>query len=236
MVEKHVWSLSEYVCCSSSHAIYSWEECVIRTADGQVQSKLCSFQNFPNHPQPHHRNQCGKILMKVKSSHGTLSLYPRLIYCYCSVIESLKGMIGKSGFIDRCEQWRQQPSPDGVYSDIYDGNVWKEFLSVDGVLFLSAPFNFALQLNVDLFQPFKHTQHAEGVIYLSILNLPRQERFLKQYILLVGVIPGPKEPALHINAFLQPLVDELKQLWEGVCVKTSNSTSAIIRAAHICVA
>ena len=32
------------------------------------------------------------------------------------------------------------------------------------------------------------------------------------------------------------LDDELKQLWEGVCVKTSNSTSAIIRAALICVA
>lgn len=235
--KKRMEPFRKYVCCSSCHAIYPWEECVIQAADGQVESKLCSYQEFPHHPQAHHRIQCGNTLMKkVKSSKGRVSLYPRLIYCYCSVIESLKEMVIKPGFIERCEQWREQKSPEGIYSDIYDGNIWKEFMSVDGVPFLSAPFNFALQLNVDWFQPFKHTKHAEGAIYLSILNLPRQERFLKENVLLVGVIPGPKEPALHINSLLQPLVDELKELWEGVCVKTLDSTCAIIRAALICVA
>ena len=104
---------------------------------------------------------------------------------------------------------------EGKYCDVYDGKVWKDFMTVEGVPFLSAPFNFALQLNVNWFQPFKHTQHSEGVIYLSILNLPREDRFLKKNILLVGIIPGPKKPALHMNTFLQPLVNELKQLWEG---------------------
>ena len=111
----------------------------------------------------------------------------------------------------------------------------KFVMTVDDVPFLSAPFNFALQLNVDWFQPFKHTQHSEGAIYLSILNLPREERFLKENIL-AGVIPGPKEPSLHMNSFLQPLADELKQLWEGVYMNIPNKMSTIIRAALICVA
>ena len=37
-------------------------------------------------------------------------------------------------------------------------------------------------LNVDWYQPFEHTQHSEGAIYLTVLNLPRQERFLKEKI------------------------------------------------------
>ena len=68
---------------------------------------------------------------------------------------------------------------------------------VNGQNFLASPFNYTFHLNVDWFQPFLHTQHSEGAIYLSVLNLPRQKRFLKENIILVGVIPGPKEPAIH---------------------------------------
>ena len=45
----------------------------------------------------------------------------------------------------------------------YDGNIWKEF-DYEGKPFLSLPFSFAFHLNVDWFQPFKHTQHA-GAVY-----------------------------------------------------------------------
>ena len=230
-------SLKKFVCCASCHAIYHWEECIVQNEDGQKESKLCTFKEFPDHPQSQHRNQCGHALMKaVKSSQGQLKLYPQLIYCYCSVIESLRGMIRKTDFIEKCEHWRERMTTDGKYYDVYDGKVWKDFMTVNDVPFLSAPYNFAFQLNVDWFQPFKHTQHSEGAIYLSILNLPREERFLKENVILVGIIPGPKEPAIDMNSFLQPLVDELKELWEGVIVSIPNKISTIIRAALICVA
>ena len=68
------------------------------------------FQNcahFPNHPQRQHRQPCGQCLMKkIKSSRGVLSLHPRLIYSYKSVIESLQEMVLKPGFIEKCELWR----------------------------------------------------------------------------------------------------------------------------------
>ena len=67
-----------------------------------------------------------------------------------------------------------------------------------GLIFLSkygqpAPFNYALHLNSDWFQ------HSEGAIYLSVLNLPA---FLKENLFLVGIIPGLKEPDLHMKSFL----------------------------------
>ena len=82
----------------------------------------------------------------------------------------------------------------------------KEFLIYNGTPFLSAPYNYAFQLNVDWFKPFKHTQHSEEAVYLSIMNLPRKERFLQENIILACVIPGPHEPSLLMNSLLNPLV------------------------------
>jgi hypothetical protein len=47
-------------------------------------------------------------------------------------------------------------------------------------------------------------------------NLP-PNKFLKQgFIFLALVIPGPKEPKKQMNIFLHPLMEEMKELWQGV--------------------
>ena len=117
---------------------------------------------------------------------------------------------------------------------VYDGRIWQEFQSVNGIPFLSLPFNYAFLINIDWFQPYKHTVHSEGVIYLALLNLPRQERFLQKNVILVGVIPGPKEPKKNVNSFLAPLVEELLHLWKGVIMTTEKNTKVLVRAALIC--
>ena len=124
---------------------------------------------------------------------------------------------------------------DNVYEDVYDGRVWKQFLTPNNIPFLSLPYNFALCLNVDWFQPFKHSNYSCGAIYVAILNLPRSKRYSSDNVILLGVIPGPKEPELTINSFLEPFVDELLQLWDGVAMKTHNS-AVLVRAALLCVA
>ena len=50
------------------------------------------------------------------------------------------------------------------------------------------------------------------VIYLALVNLPREIRFRKENVIIIGVIPGPKEPKGNINFLLKPLVDELLDL------------------------
>ena len=174
-------------------------------------------------------------MKNVQSASGKQLLCPRLIYSYKSLIESLKEMLLQPGFVEMCEKWRQLPLANDAYNDVYDGQIWKDFLVWKGVPFLSASFNYALHLNVDWFQPFEHTQHSEGVVYLSIFNLPRKERFLQHNILLVGIIPGPKEPELHINSFLQPLIDQLKMLWKGVEMLTPTYGPIIVHAALLCI-
>jgi len=116
--------------------------------------------------------------------------------------------------------------------DIYDGKVWGQLLETN---FFMSPYNLAVLLNVDWFQPFSRIRDSVGVLYLSIANLPRNLRYLQENIILLGIIPGPKEPKLNINSYLQPLVDELKEFWYGTEITLSSGRIITSRVCLICV-
>lgn len=174
------------------------KDCVEHLPNGDIVSKTCPYVRFPRHPQKQHRKACGTLLLKtVRTSAGSTALYPKMLYCYKRFTESLQGMLLRPGFLNSCEKWRNRSIQEGCLEDVYDGRIWKEFMSYKGAPFLSVPYNFALSLNVDWFQPFKRTNYSVGALYIAIQNLPREERFLSENTILVGVIPG--EPKLVIK-------------------------------------
>ena len=117
--------------------------------------------------------------------------------------------------------------------DVYDGNVWKEFLAD----FLSSPFSYLLTLNVDWFQPFERSMYSLGAIYITIQNLPRSIRYKPENVILVGLMPGPREASHNINSYLGPLVLELQQAWkEGFIVMSPHQIPVTVRLALSCVA
>lgn len=72
--------------------------------------------------------------------------------------------------------------------------LWAEFQNMAGAPFLSSSHTYALMLNLDWFQPYKLTQSSVGALYLTIMNLPYNQRFKRENIILLGIIPGPGEP------------------------------------------
>ena len=135
-----------------------------------------------------------------------------------------------------CEAWRLRKIPPDFLCDIYDGQIWKQFQYINNIPFLATPHNLALMLNIDWFCPFKHSPYSVGAIYIVIANLPRSERFKKENVILVGLIPGPSEPPLHINSYLDPLVEELIALYTmGMCISSPDfSESITVKAVLIC--
>lgn len=124
--------------------------------------------------------------------------------------------------------------PDAHLANICDGCVWSDFQSSG---FLEAPFCYLLTLNVDWFQPFTHIEYSVGVMYLTVQNLPHNERYKEENIILVGIIPGPFEPPLTINSYLAPLVEDLKTAWcSGITVPMCNGSEVTVRLALSCVA
>ena len=229
-------SFDKLVCCPKCSSLYTTEECIVTKSGGSKESAPCKFRKFPQHRHHIHRSPCGTQLMKwVRSPAGTTYLYPRQLYCCQSIISILKERLLSTNFVNACESWRCRKTTPGLYKDIYDGKVWQDFMTINGVPFLSSPYTYALCLNVDWFQPFKHSQYSCGALYVSILNLPRSERYSADNTVLLDVIPGPKEPELTVNTFLEPFVNELLKLWNGVLMRTT-STTVLVRAALLCVA
>lgn len=68
------------------------------------------------------------------------------------------------------------------------------------------------------------------------MNLPRSKRFLKENMILVGLIPGPNEPSLNVNSYLELLIDELKVLWKEGIMPDYPTQQLLMKEALLCVA
>ena len=209
-------SITKYVVCPKCCALYTMADL----------KAICSHRMALEIPKcfaqlnAYTTCKCSTALLK-KVKHGDhYKLVPKRVYAYNSVKCSLAKLYSRSDFHIKCQHWMSRQSSPDLYSDIYDGNVWKAFQSVKGKPFLQQAYNLCLKLNVDWIQPFEHTQYSMGIIYLAVENLPRSERFKVENIIVVGCIPGPREPKGNINSFLKPLVDELLELWSGVQLST----------------
>ena len=231
LIEKkiHQSSFVKYVVCRKCHFLYKPNECLEKRG-GQTVIKTCKNTNVSSTLC---RNQ---LLRTVITSDGKHKYYPYLTFAYKSLVESLKGLFARKGLYELCQKNRMMLSTDGTMRDVHDGKIWHHIKTDDGSAFLTKENNFALMLNIDWFQPFKHRQYSVGVIYLVLVNLPRKMRFKRENVILVGLIPGPNEPKKTVNHFLKPLVDELLTLWQGVLIYLSNGRSLTLRFALICVA
>ena len=221
-------TFQQLVVCQDCNSIYPMKDCIDRPGV----SKLCKYRAFPR------SSMCNSVLLKtVELASRKKILYPFSVYCYNSLKSNLDRLFAQPDFVELCEHWRKRNHASGIMSDVYNGNIWLDFQVVSGKPFLAAPFNLAYSLNIDWFQPYKLTQSSVGVIYLTILNLPRSVRNSQKYVLLVGIIPGPHEPKRDINSFLKPLVDELQLLWSGQYIRIPSLPNLqLVRAALVCIA
>ena len=181
------------------------------------------------------RSPCGQQLLKVvRSSSGSEYLVPFQTYCYMSVIKGMEELLNRPLLAQQCEKWRSRTLKPDKLCDVYDGQMWQHFqYDADGLPFLAAPNNYLLMLNCDWFQPFRHTPFSVGILYLAVENLPREVRFKRENLLVIGIIPGPSEPSMNINSYLKPLVEDLQTLWTGVTVDIDGKETKI-RAAVGC--
>ena len=209
----------KFAVCPRCAALYDLTSCT-RHVGGQIVSNICT-----NKPFKKGRKECGEALArKVVLNSGKVCFYPYKLYCFNSVIDQVEALLKRPGFPEMCEEWRDRHVDDHIVADVYDGSIWKDFLKYKGDNFLNVPQNLAFAINVDWFQPFKRrNDRSVGVIYLVLLNLPREQRFKWENVIVAGIIPEMKKEPKSLNTFLAPIVDELKALWKGVKLSTSLS-------------
>ncbi|XP_048502914.2 uncharacterized protein LOC104883277 [Beta vulgaris subsp. vulgaris] len=101
----------------------------------------------------------------------------------------------------------------GEMSHPADSPAWK-FIDKEYTSFASDPRNVRLGLACDGFQPFDNSTHSIWPVVLIPYNLPPWLCMKPHSFLLSLLIPGPTSPGRSIDVYLQPLIEELKELWE----------------------
>jgi hypothetical protein len=111
---------------------------------------------------------------------------------------------------------RENQDPD-IMSHLADSEAWQTLDRFDPE-FARDPRSVHLGLSMDGFQSHNTNSHPYSCwpVFVMPYNLTHDKCLKEGFIFLSLIIPGPKEPKKQMNIFLQPLFEELKNLWSGV--------------------
>ena len=105
---------------------------------------------------------------------------------------------------------------DGKLRHPSDGNQWKRFDAKYAKEFGDEARNVRFALSTDGMNPFGDLSNSHNTwsVILTVYNLPSYLCLKRRYLLLTMLISGPKQPGNDIDVFLEPLMEDMKMLWE----------------------
>ena len=190
-------------CCINGCMIY-WGE------DSELIS--CKFCNHPRYKRHHASNR-----QKTNVPHKNMyyfPLTPRLQRLYASKVT-----------VNDMRWHKEHNTKEGVMRHCSDSPAWKHFDQIHPSFAVESR-NVRLGLCTDGFQPFGQTgqQYSSWPVIVTPYNLPPWMCMKDEYMFLSIIMPGPRNPKEKLDVFLQPLIAELKHLWE-VGVQTYDVSS-----------
>ncbi|XP_050229112.1 uncharacterized protein LOC126678253 [Mercurialis annua] len=110
----------------------------------------------------------------------------------------------------------EQCKDDGTLKHPADSLAWKHFDELHKS-FASDPRNVRLGLPSDGFPPFTNSKTPYSIwpVILIPYNVPPWMCMKQSNLILSTLIPGPDGPGDAIDVYLQPLIEELKELWDN---------------------
>ncbi|KAH1081576.1 hypothetical protein J1N35_021337 [Gossypium stocksii] len=142
---------------------------------------------------------------------------PNKILRYFPLISRLQKLFMSSKTAEFRTWHNDQRTDDGLSRHPTDSLAWKSF---DNKFpsFASDPRSVKIGLASDEFNPFKimSTSYSTWPVVLVPYNLPPWLCMKQSSLILSMIIPGEKGLGYDIDINLEPLIDELKQLWAGV--------------------
>jgi hypothetical protein len=99
---------------------------------------------------------------------------------------------------------------DGKLRHPSDGKQWKDFNDMFPEFGKEAR-NVRFALSTDRMDPFSDLSSSHNT---WLVILPPSICQMRKYLLLTMLISEPKQPSNGIDVFLEPLIEDLKKLWE----------------------
>jgi hypothetical protein len=119
------------------------------------------------------------------------------------------------------KRWHKEGIHDSEDADIMshptDVEAWHTLGCFDSEIAWD-PRSVRLGLSMNGFQPYSSdiTTYSCWLGFVMSYNLSPNKCLKDGFIFLPLVILGPKEPKKQMNIFLRSLMEELKELWQGV--------------------
>jgi hypothetical protein len=115
------------------------------------------------------------------------------------------------------KEWKHDSEDLDIMSHSADTEAWEALDRFDPE-FARDPRSVHLGLLTDGFQPHSDANgpYFCWLVFIMPYNLPPKNYLKQGFVFLALVIPGPKEPRKQMNIFLCPLMEEMKELWQGV--------------------
>lgn len=220
--------VTQYVDCLSCHKQYSMDH-------NQAYRRLHPVCTAATKTNMYNQvtDRCDEPLYTISKKNVYA---PKSVYMYNSIIETLRKFFLRENFAEDVKAWKTRGlKKEGTFFDVYDGEVWNTFKideNDEEPFVMQSDSNLMLSIGVDWYQNFTYSMHSTGAIYLTILNLPKNIRDTRPFVMLAGLMPGPKESKLdQINNYLAPLVEELLVLKSGVVMELPNGSTLTVKAA-----
>ena len=180
---------------------------------------------------------------KCKTSRLNESGQERRTFSYMPLIPRLRALMSNRTYAARLQYRADEHAKackPGTTTDVFDGLHYRSLLGERVVVggqtyphkYFSDHRDIALGFATDGFAPFKKRKHTAWILLIFNYNLPPEQRFQKDNIICVGIIPGPKKP-WDADSFIYPLVHELLELAIGVSAYDALSKSLFALRAYV---
>ncbi|XP_060202678.1 uncharacterized protein LOC132631095 [Lycium barbarum] len=166
-------------------------------------------------------------------AHKKKTLQPAKVLRYFPLIPRLQRLFMSSKTSTDMRWHSVDCHKDGLLRHPRDAEAWK-FFDFTFPEFSQDPRNVRLALASDGFNPFGHmsANHSIWPVVLIPYNTPPWVCMKQSNFILSMIILGMKMSVNDIDVYLQPLIDELNELWDGVQTFDALSTETFkMRAA-----
>ena len=146
---------------------------------------------------------------------------PKKVLWYIPPVPRLRRLFGNPEHAKNLTWHHDKRVDDGMLRHPADSPQWKTF-EADHPNFSADPRNIHFALSTDGMNPHGNmsSRHSTWPVILVNYNLPPKMCMKRKFLMLSLLISGPHQPGNDIDVYLQPLIDDLKMLWEkGVEVR-----------------
>ncbi|XP_056688736.1 uncharacterized protein [Spinacia oleracea] len=148
-----------------------------------------------------------------KTSRG--KLVPAKVMIYFPITPRLQRLYATKNVSKDMTWHAKNPRVQNTFAHPSDSEAWKH-LDATFPDFALEPRNVRLGLCTDGFSPHGKfgSQYSCWPVILIPYNFPPSMCMKKPFMFLSLLVPDPKNPKGHLDVYMQPLIEELKQLWE----------------------